>query len=62
MANVYDNVKVLCEKKNISISALEKKANIANATIRGWNTSSPRLETLQKVAEALGVPVSKLIN
>lgn len=59
---IYENVKALCEKKNLSISALEKKANLGNGVIRGWKTSSPTVANLQAVAKVLNVKVDKLLE
>ncbi len=60
--SIYKNVKELCEKQNLSIRALEQKANVANATIRKWENKAPRVDTLQKVADALGVSVTRLLK
>ena len=59
---MYETVKEMCEKKNISISRLECKAGLGNGTIAGWKRFEPKLSTLTKVADALGVSVTTLIN
>ena len=59
---ILENVKELCAKKDISISALEKKAGIGNGTISGWNEYNPKLDTLMKVADALDVSVTRLLR
>ena len=59
---VYENIVKLCQKKKISVSALEKSAGLGNGTIGGWRTASPTLDKLQAVASALGVKVSKLLE
>lgn len=61
---LYENVKEVCDKKHISISGLEKKAGIGNGTIGKWKDtkSNPKLETLVKIAEVLGVSVGRLIK
>lgn len=59
---MYETVKKLCEKKNISISRLEREAGLGNGTIAGWKQFEPKLSTLTKVADALGVSVTTLIN
>lgn len=46
----------------MSISALEKKCGLGNATIRGWENSVPRIDTLQKVSEVTGISISELIS
>lgn len=52
----------LCKKRGISISRLEKECGIGNGTIGGWKTSSPRLDTLKKVADYLGTPLEILLE
>ena len=59
---LLEKIKELCEEKKMSIAALEKAAGIANATIRGWDKSSPRIDTLQKVAAVLGCSINDLIG
>ena len=52
----------LCRKNNISIAKLEKECGIGNATIRGWDTSSPKVENLKKVADYFGKDVSYFLK
>ena len=59
---IYDNIKAICDKKKLSISALEKMAGLGNGTIGGWKTASPTLSNLQAVAKVLKVKVSKLME
>lgn len=59
---MYETVKELCKKKNITISRLEKEAGLGNGTIAAWKQVEPKLSTLEKVADALGVSVTTLIN
>lgn len=59
---IFDNIKDVCEDRGLSISALERKANIGNGTISRWNESSPRLDKIMAVAKALEVPLSVLIE
>lgn len=51
-----------CKENNTSIAALEKKCELGNATIRGWETRSPRVDSLQKVSEVTGIPITDLIG
>lgn len=57
---IYDNVKAICEERNLPISALERMAGLGNGTISGWNESSPRLDKITAVAKALDVPLEAL--
>lgn len=59
---VYDNIKTLSTKKKISITELEKKAGLGRGAIGKWRTFSPTVSNLQKVADALGVPLSTLLK
>lgn len=59
---MYETVKELCEKRNISIAKLEREAGLGNGTISAWRKYEPNLSTLTKVADALGVSVTTLIN
>lgn len=59
---LYETVKKLCKEKGIPIYELEKRAGVGNGTIRFWKNGSPRLDTLERVADALGIKVTTLIN
>lgn len=59
---IYKNIKELCDRKKISVSALEKAAGLGHGTISGWRTSSPTIDKLQAVAKVLGVKVCKLLE
>lgn len=58
---ILERIKELCREKHISIAGLEKEIGIGNGVIRNWDKSSPRVDTIKKVAEFFGVPVEKLI-
>lgn len=59
---IYESVKKLCDKRNISVSNLEKRVGLGNGTIQKWRTCNPTVKTLEKVAEELGVTVGYLIE
>lgn len=61
---IYENVKCLCEKNNISIQALERELGIGNGAIGKWQgrSASPRVSTVQKIAERFGVTVDELLK
>lgn len=59
---ILRNISVLCAKNGISISRLEKELGLGNATIRGWDRSSPNVDNLKKVADYFGVTVDSLIS
>ena len=59
---ILEKVEELCKKKGVSISRLEKECGIGNATIKGWEESSPRVDTLKKVADYFDVTIEYLIK
>ena len=59
---IYDKVKNECEKHNMTIMELEKRAEIANGVVGKWRESKPNIDTLLKVAKALNVPVDTLLE
>lgn len=61
---IYENIKRLCAEKNVTICSLEKSCGIANGTIGKWENknSSPRVETLMKIANFFGVSLDELVN
>lgn len=59
---MYETINKEAEKRGMSVRQLERNAGLGNGTIDKWKESSPKLDTLEKVAEALGLSVTTLIN
>lgn len=59
---ILENIKHLCEQQGINISRLERELGFGNATIRGWENSSPSVVKLKKVADYFGVTIESLIT
>lgn len=59
---LYEKIADLCKERGLAISALETRCGLGNATIRGWKNSSPRVDSLKKVADYLGVTIEKLLE
>ena len=59
---IIKKIESLCKEKGISISRLEKEVGLGNATIRGWENSSPKVENLVKVAHYFGVSVDDIVS
>lgn len=57
---IFKRIESWCKENGISVSALEKKCGLGNATIRGWETSSPRIDSLKKVSDFTGIPINEL--
>lgn len=59
---LLENIRRLCSKKPISIAKLERETGISNGTISRWDTSSPTIDNVRKVADFFGVSVDDLLN
>lgn len=59
---IYDKVKNECEKHNMTIMELEKRAEIANGVVGKWRESKPNIDTLLKVAKVLEVSIEELLE
>lgn len=59
---MYYTIKRICDEKGISIKKLEQNAGLGNGIVGGWRDSSPNLDSLEKVAAALGVKTETLIK
>jgi transcriptional regulator with XRE-family HTH domain len=63
--NIARNIKKYRNKLGISQDALSKKANLAFHTIakiEAGSTPDPRIETVKKIADALGVSLDDLMK
>jgi hypothetical protein len=59
---LYQNIEGKCKAAGISVSALEKTVGLGNATIRGWDKSSPKADNLKKVADYFCCTVDELLR
>ena len=59
---IYDKIKKICKKKGMSVTYVEKKAELGNGLISKWNDSVPSVANLKKVASILEVTVDELIG
>lgn len=55
-----DKIKRLANEHEISIHALEEKAQLKNGTVRKWGKATPRLQSLLNVADVFGIDYWKL--
>ena len=62
MTDILNVIKLLCKKQNITVTELERNLGIANATISRWGKSSPKAESVQKVADYFGVSIDYLLG
>lgn len=59
---IYERIEKIAKEKGLSISRLEKECGLGSKTIHMWRECSPRVNTLQKVADYLGVSITYLIE
>ena len=59
---ILENITALCKQRGVSIARLERETGIGNGTVARWSESSPRIGTLQKVADFFGVPLGDLLT
>lgn len=59
---LFDNILVLCAERRISLARLEREAGLGNATIVKWTVSSPRANTVKKVADYFGITMDELLG
>lgn len=60
---MYDKVKAIADKRNLSIAAVEKMAGLANGTIGKWRNAKDgiRFESIRAVADALEIDIKELM-
>ena len=57
-----DNIRRLCRLNDISVTTLERDLDMGNGTIGKWVKSSPRLDSVKKVADYFNVTVDQLVG
>ena len=60
--SIYTAVKEVAYRKGKSIYRIEHDLGIGNGTIARWDVSIPRADTLQNVADYLGVTPQYLFS
>lgn len=59
---LVENIRRLCKEKGITLWALERELGIGNGVIAKWSHSSPRVDSLKKVADYFGCTVDDLLR
>ena len=59
---IYERVLKLVEEQKLTIKQLERECELANATIRRWETQTPNIESVRRVAHRLNVTIDYLVN
>lgn len=59
---LYERVEVLAKKQGLSVFDLSDRLNLSRNAIYSWKKSSPKAETLAKVAEYFDVTTDYLLG
>mgnify|MGYP002678157459 CR=1 FL=1 len=57
-----DVLKELAKKRGMNLYELQSKAGLARGGVYKWKTYTPSIQSLNKLAEALGVTTSYLLR
>ena len=60
--NLFERVQKLIKEKGLTVKQVERDCGLANATIRRWETQTPNIESVNKVAQTLHVSIDYLVN
>lgn len=60
--SIVDRIQFLCNSKGTNISNLQKELGFSSGAIYRWDTNSPSVDKLQKVADFFDVSVDSLIT
>lgn len=55
-------IKELADKKKVTFAEIERCVGLSNGQIRRWDTSSPKIENIQKVADYFEVSTDYLLG
>lgn len=59
---IFERVHELIKEQGLNVKQLERECGLANATIRRWETQTPNIESVRKVAHRLNVTIDYLVN
>lgn len=60
--SLTSRIKQLADEKHVTIAEIERKTGISNGQIRRWDSSSPKIENIKKVADFFDVSTDYLIG
>lgn len=59
---IYDRVKALAKKQNVSIRKIEIDCGFSQGSVCKWNEVSPSAEKVKKVADYLKTSVDEILK
>lgn len=57
---IFERVQNLIKEQGITVKQLERECELSNATIRRWETQTPNIESVRKVAQRLNTSIDFL--
>lgn len=60
--SLVERIKYLCNERKITFAEVERNVGISNGQIRRWDTSSPKIENVEKVANYFDVSTDYLLG
>ncbi len=60
MSKIYDNIVKRAKEKGIPIRGIERSCELSPGSVCKWNTVSPSVTSLRKVADLLGCTLDEL--
>lgn len=60
--SIYENIKKECGRKKMSVLSLEKRLGFSRSSICKWDTNTPGIDKVKKVADVLGCTVDELLD
>lgn len=60
--SVFERIHELIKVQHLTVKQLERDCGLANATIRRWETQTPNIESIRKVAQRLNVSIDYLVT
>lgn len=55
---LFEKIKSLCLQQNTTVTKVESLCGLSQNSIKKWDKSSPKVDSLIKVADCLGVSIS----
>ena len=60
--SLVEKIKQLCRERKITVAELERRTGISNGQIRKWETTTPGIDKVEKVADYFGVTTDYLLG
>ncbi|AAU85053.1 transcriptional regulator [Bacillus phage BCASJ1c] len=60
--SLVKKIKLMCDEKKITVAELERRVGISNGQIRKWDSSTPGVDKLARVADYFNVSTDYLLG